>query len=249
MVSNLGVPNTVLGLLRDLSVDARLQRRIRNIHYDRGQLFWANLAITEPPRYRAEADNPGVGAQPRLYWGAKDLDYLSLRYQPEIYLKGFAQSPYVLCSVDSLWDRMRAPAGSHIIGVEEFAAPRRRFSPARWGEIKEQFTDNLLRAWARYAPNMTSDNVIAMRLYGPDDIERERPNMIEGGYSTGSTIASQLGRFRPIPEITGHRLLLDNVYDCSANMHSGSGIGRGSSYNCFQEIARDLKLQTASVAA
>ena len=44
---------------------------------------------------------------------------------------------------------------------------------------------------------MTPDNIIAMSLYGPDDIEDKRPDMIQGGYSAGSTIASQLGRFRP----------------------------------------------------
>lgn len=150
----------------------------------------------------------------------------------------------MLCSVDSLWDETRAPAGSHIIGVEEFSAPRRLFSPDQWREVKERFTANLLREWQRYAPNMTPDNVLAARVYGPDDIERERPNMVEGGYSTGSTIASQVGRFRPVPELTGYRVLLDNVYDCSANFHSGSGIGRGSSVNCFQEIAHDLGLET-----
>jgi phytoene dehydrogenase-like protein len=96
---------------------------------------------------------------------------------------------------------------------------------------------------------MTRDNVLALRVYGPDDIERERPDMIESGYSTGSTIASQLGRFRPVPELTGYRLLLDNVYNCSANLHSGSGIGRGSSYNCFHEIARDLGAESTPLLA
>ncbi|HSC04944.1 MAG TPA: NAD(P)/FAD-dependent oxidoreductase [Solirubrobacteraceae bacterium] len=249
VVSNLGLAQTVLRLLRDARVDHRLRRRIANIHYDRGQLLWANLAIHEPPRYAAEADNPGVGAQPRLYWGPKDLDYVHLRYQPEILLNGFASRPYVLCSVDSLWDSSRAPSGSHIVGVEEFSAPRRRFSASEWSGIKERFTENLVSAWSHYAPNMTRENVIAARVYSPDDIERERPNMIEGGYSTGSTIASQLGRFRPIADLTGHRILLENVYDCSANLHSGSGIGRGSSYNCFQEIARDLHLDLAVAAA
>ena len=130
-----------------------------------------------------------------------------------------------MCSapVDSLWDHTRAPAGSHIVGVEEFAAPRRSFSPGRWREIKEEFCQHLLRRWAAYAPNMTAENVIAMRVYGPDDIERERPNMIEGGYSTASTIASQVGRFRPVPGLNGYRLLLENLYDCSANLHSGPG--------------------------
>jgi phytoene dehydrogenase-like protein len=248
-VSGLGLPQTVLRLLRDTDIDPDLVRRIRNIHYDRGQLLWANLAIHEPPAYRADADNPGVGRQPRLYWGPKDLDYLALRYQPEIFTGGFASRPYVLCSVDSLWDESRAPAGSHIVGVEEFAAPRRMFSDSAWREIKEWFGENLLREWQRYAPNMTPDNVVASRIYGPDDIERERPDMAEGGYSAGSTIASQLGRFRPVAGVGGYRLLLDNLYNCSSNLHSGPGIGRGSSLNCFQEIARDLALEPSGVAA
>jgi phytoene dehydrogenase-like protein len=249
VVSDLGLPQTVLRLLRDLDVDSELARRIGNIHYDRGQLLWANLAIAEPPRYAAEQANPGVGEQPRLYWGPKDLDYLTLRYQPEIFMHGFAGRPYVLCSVDSIWDETRAPAGSHIVGVEEFAAPRRLFSDSDWKGIKERFMDNLLREWERYAPNMTRDNVIAARVYGPDDIERQRPDMAEGGYSAGSTIASQLGRYRPTGEANGYRLLLDNLYNCSANLHSGPGIGRGSSWNCFQEIARDLALESPELAA
>ena len=115
--------------------------------------------------------------------------------------------------------------------------------------VKDGFTDNVLRKWASYAPNMTADNVIATRVYTSADIERERPNLVQGGYSGGSTIASQLGRFRPIPGLPGYRLLLDNLDDCSANLHSGPGIGRGSSYNCYQEIARTLHLEPPAVAA
>ena len=61
--------------------------------------------------------------------------------------------------------------------------------------------------------------------------------------------SADLGRFRPIPELTGYRLPLENLYDCSANLHSGPGIGRGSSLNCFREIARDHRLETAPAAA
>ena len=101
VVSGLGLPQTVLRLLRDQPVAPRILRRLRNIHYDRGQLFWANVAVHELPRYSAEEGNPGLGPQPRLYWGPKDPDYLALRYQPEIYLNGFASRPYVLCSADT----------------------------------------------------------------------------------------------------------------------------------------------------
>ena len=124
------------------------------------------------------------------------------------------------------------------------SSPRRgASSPPRSGRRSRRASPiTSSTAWQRYAPNMTPDNVIAMSLYGPDDIEDKRPDMIEGGYSAGSTIASQLGRFRPVPELSGYRMMLDNLYNCSSNMHSGSGIGRGSSLNCFDAIADDLGL-------
>jgi len=39
------------------------------------------------------------------------------------------------------------------------------------------------------------------------------------------------------------------VFDCSANLHSGPGIARGSSYNCLREIAQALDLEQPAVAA
>ena len=76
--------------------------------------------------------------------------------------------------------------------------------------------------------------------------------MIQGGYSAGSTIASQLGRYRPVPELSGYRMVLSNLYNCSSNMHSGSGIGARLERNCFNAIAarpRALGRASAAVAA
>ena len=58
VVSDLGLSQTVLRLLGDVSMQHRVRRRIENIHYDRGQLLWANLAIAEAPRYLAERRQP-----------------------------------------------------------------------------------------------------------------------------------------------------------------------------------------------
>jgi beta-carotene ketolase (CrtO type) len=124
--------------------------------------------------------------------------------------------------------RKNGRRGKHLVGVEEFAAPRRLFSSGEWHDIKETFKTKLLEQWRHYAPNMTPDNVIAVNVIGPDNIENMHPDMVEGGYSEASTMASQLGRFRPIPELSGYRTILKNVYTCSSNLHSGSGIGRGS---------------------
>jgi beta-carotene ketolase (CrtO type) len=240
VVSALGIPQTVLRMLADAELSPRLAERINNIHYDRGQLWWVNVAVHEPPQYAAETTNPGIGPQPRLYWGPKDPDYYATRYKAEIYLEGMARQTFALTSCDTYWDAGRAPEDKHIIGVEEFAAPIRLFDKAQWRDLEQRFAAQLIDHWGRYAPNMTRDNVIAVRVFGPPDIQNGHPDMIEGGYSEGSTVAWQLGRFRPMPELAGYRVLLTNVYCCSSNMHSGSGIGRGSSYNCWQTIARDL---------
>lgn len=243
VVSNLGLPQTILRLLRDVAIAPQVERRLRNIHYDRSQIFWVNLALHEPPRYAAAATNPGVGPQPRLLWGPKDPDYLATRYQPELFLHGHAKRVYAYTSVDTQWDPSRAPPGQHLVGVEEFAAPRRLFTGEQWKGIKLSLKDALISQWRAYAPNMTAENVIAVHIAAPDDVERLHPDNIEGGYSQGSTIASQMGRFRPAPGLSGYRTLLSNVYNCSSNLHSGSGIGRGSSYNCFQVMAAELGLK------
>jgi phytoene dehydrogenase-like protein len=242
VVSGLGLPQTVLDLLPDVAVPPRTAHRLRNIHYDRGQLLWANIALYELPDYASFTGDPDVGPQPRLLWGPKDPDWLATRYQAEIMTRGYSSRTYAFTSADSIWDPGRAPAGGHLVGFEEFTAPLRLFSGADWKRIEVEFTDHLIREWRRYAPNMTRDNVAALHLTLPRDVQATHPDMVEGGYSQGSTIASQLGRFRPVPELSGYRTLLPNVYTCSSSMHSGSGIGRGSSVNCWRVIAADLGL-------
>jgi beta-carotene ketolase (CrtO type) len=247
IVSSLGLTQTVLHLMRNVGVSERISHRLKNIHHDRGQLFSVNIALHEPPQYKAAACNSGIGPQPRLMWGSKDPDYLATRYQPEIFMKGHADRLHAFTSVDTLWEPSRAPAGKHLVEVNEFSAPRRLFSASDWRDIKQGFVRKLLDQWQHYAPNMTLDNVIGVNVVGPDDVEDSFPDMIEGGYSQGAMLASQLGRFRPIPELAHYRTILKNVYSCSSNLHSGAGIGRGSSYNCFQIIAADLNLNTNTI--
>ena len=102
------------------------------------------------------------------------------------------------------------------------------------------FEKRIRAQWPTYAKNMTDDNILAIQWFMPETVNASKPDMIEGGYVEGAHLASQLGRFRPIPELAGYKTILPNLYNCSANVHAGSGIGRGSSYNCFQQIAADL---------
>ena len=94
---------------------------------------------------------------------------------------------------------------------------------------------------------MTGDNIESVRITMPRDVLATHPDMLEGGYSQGTTMASQQGRFRPVPELSGYRSVLPNLYNCSSSMHSGSGIGRGNSLNCWRTIAADHGLDADAV--
>jgi len=248
VVSGLGLPQTLLDLLPSVDLPRRTANRLRNVHYDRGQLIWANVAVHEPPDYAARVGDPAVGPQPRMYWGPKDPDWLATRYQAEIMTRGYSPRAFALTSADTLWDPSRAPEGRHLVGVEEFTAPLRLFSADDWRRIEREAVDALVSQWQRYAPNMTRDNIESIRVTMPRDILATHPDMREGGYSQGTTMASQSGRFRPVPELSGYRSVLPNLYNCGSSMHSGSGIGRGSSLNCWRAIAADLGLDADAEA-
>ncbi len=72
VVSDLGLPQTVLQLLRNGEVAEKTRHRLKNIVYDRGQLVWANVVTKEAPDYASTVGSDEVGQQPRLYWGKKD---------------------------------------------------------------------------------------------------------------------------------------------------------------------------------
>lgn len=245
VVSDLGVPQTVLRLMQEVEYNQRLLHRVNTIDYDRSQIFWGNVALHELPDYKAKAFNPDLGAQPRLYFGPQDEDYMSYNYMSDIFTLGMPRPGHmqILTAPDSIWDPNRAPESKHTILIEEFAAPFRFFSEKQWLKMKREIVDRALKDWRIYAPNMTWDNVISHNIQTPLDVTYRHPDMKEGGWVEGAMMLSQQDRFRPLPEISQYRVPgAKNVYICSSNLHSCGGIGRGSSYNCFKKIVEDFNL-------
>jgi beta-carotene ketolase (CrtO type) len=241
VVSNLSALQSIR-LIGEEHLDSKIVRRVKNIRHDRHNVVWGMIAMHELPQYKAASFNPDCGKQPRMYIGPRNADYVANQYPAEIITNGIANRAYMFVGPDSIWDRSRAPEGKHIIGFEEFSAPARFFSPARWQALRNEFEDFVIREWQRYAPNMTRDNVIASRIFTPYDIQLTHPNMEEGSIAGGDMIISQLDRFRPIPELSNYRTPVDNFYLCSFATHNGVGTGRGCSLNCYQVIREDFGL-------
>lgn len=242
VVSTVDITQTVLRHIGEEHVGAKIARRAKNIWYSRGAVLWANVALHEPPNYRASETNPDCNRSPRLQVGICDMEYLSTKFQAEAFLRGFPSRLFFVSGTDSLWDDLRTPPGKHITLVEQYSAPRNHFNEREWLQIKKDFEEELIRQWSEYAPNINRENVIGMDVGTPYDIEMRHINMRYGDPSVGNAVISQMGRFRPFPELAGYKTPVENVYVCGAGTHVAMGIARPNSYNCFKVITGDFGL-------
>lgn len=241
VVSDLSALQTIR-LIGEENIDPKIVKRVRNIRHNRHTIIWAEMIIKELPQYKAACFNPDCLKAPRTYLGCKNADYMATQYFSEIFLKGISSKLFMFLSIDTIWDDSRAKEGYHIVGIEEFSAPKRFFSQSQWQDLRIEFEKRIIEQFKIYAPNMEIGNFVAARVYTPYDIEMLHPNMHEGSIACGDMIISQMDRFRPTPELSNYKMPIENVYLCSSSAHNGVGTGRGCSYNCFTVIKKDLGL-------
>jgi len=241
VVGDVGTPQLFARLVGEEHTSPEMKRRLDTNLYDRGHVWWGTIGVHELPQYKAAKDNPDLDATPRTYWAPKDLAYMENKYMHEIFLLGMSSKLFCLSAPDSIWDPTRAPEGKHSVLFEEYTCPTPFFSRREWRQLGNEFMEELMQQWRKYAPNMKKDNIVASRIITPVDVQETHLDMRDGSWSEGSMSGAQNGRFRGMPG--GFRTFIDNLYMCSSSIVGGGGIGRGSSYNCYKVIAEDYGLR------
>ncbi|MCJ7594872.1 MAG: NAD(P)/FAD-dependent oxidoreductase [Desulfobacterales bacterium] len=240
VVGDVGTYQLFARLIEKDHVNREMRRRLDTNLFDRGHVFWGTLALHELPQYKAAKNNPDINTTTRTYWAPNDLEFMENKYMHELFLLGLGSKFFCLTAPDSIWDPSRAPEGKHTVLFEEYTCPLNFFSRREWRQMADEFYDAMLDQWQIYAPNMTKDNVIGSRVITPVDLQETHLDMKNGSWCEGSMSGVQNGRFRGQPG--GFRTFVKNLYMCSSAQVGGGGIGRGSSYNCYQVIAEDFEL-------
>ncbi|MBI5446485.1 MAG: NAD(P)/FAD-dependent oxidoreductase [Deltaproteobacteria bacterium] len=216
-----------------------VKRRLKNLWGDNFGLIWATFALHELPKYTAEKDFPGCMTQ-RCYLAPLDPDYLRFGKLGDCHRNGLPSRFFHHLTHDTAFVPSYAPPGKHLCLLEDYTTEDRFFTKAEWEGIRKRTAKALLDDWRRYAPNMTEDNVIdSFVLLGPDLLERFTWDTWSGyGHS-----APQMGSFRPIPEWSGYRTHIKNLYGCAQSQHPGGSSWGLPGYNCYKAIAADLSLE------
>jgi len=240
VASNADVRQTLLSMVGEEHLSPLWAKRAETFRHGPSHVLGTPMfCIHEAPHYRSSKWDPEVD---RCFYTMVGFDGPddTIRYIRDAY-SGRLPKPAAGLWVNSLWDRAQAPAGRHAATGWYFLPPASALSAEEWEDARNTFNDRFIDQWQAAAPNMTRDNIIAHRLYTPDQMERKNM-MFEGDFSNGEFAPDQLGVNRPFPEASNYRTEIDGLYFCGPSSFPGGGVHSACGYNAYKAIAEDLEL-------
>ena len=240
VASNADVHQTLIGLVGEEHLSPLWAKRAKDFRYGPSHVLATPMfCLYEAPAYRSARWDPEIDKCFYTVVGYDGPDDMA-RYIRDAY-SGLLPAPAAGTWVNSLWDRSQAPPGRHAATGWYFFPVASELSTEEWEEVRTTFNDRFLARWREFAPNMTADNVIAHKLYTPDQMERKNM-MREGDFSHGEFVPDQQGVNRPFPEASNYRTEIEGLYLCGSSAYPGGGVHAACGYNAYKKIAEDFGL-------
>jgi phytoene dehydrogenase-like protein len=239
VITNIEPKKSFLELVGEEHLPAAFATRVKRYHSRGRSLFCLHLAVSEPPQYRAGADNAHVN---RAF--SQEMFCGTVADQVEAYQEiaaGKAPRRAMLqITLPTLFDPSQAPAGKHTVLVWQYAPFALR---GGWEKARADYAEHVLGLWQSYAPNMTRDKILATTIQDPTDTVRHNDNMVNGVDVVGDMTPDQMGYFRPFAGWSGYRSPVEGLYMCGGYCHPGGGVHAGAGHNAAGVIAEDFKLK------
>jgi phytoene dehydrogenase-like protein len=237
VVSNADPRRTFLGLLDPRELPGDFVEEVRT-YKTYSTAFKINLALAEPPRYRA-FDAGAVGtAYPTYVHIGPSLEYLERAYDDAKYGRCSAR-PFLSPVVPTIVDRELAPPGRHILNIFGGHAPY-TLAGGPWDDAaRDRLCATVLDTLAEYAPNVR-DAVLHRQILAPPDLEAVFA-LPHGHIFHGELSLDQLFFFRPVPGWANYRSPVRGLYQCGSATHPGGGVMGVSGHNAAREILRDWR--------
>jgi len=240
VASNADVHQTLIGLVGEEHLSPLWAKRAKDFRFGPSHVLATPMfCLYEAPAYRSARWDPEIDKCFYTVVGYDGPDDMA-RYIRDAY-SGLLPAPAAGTWVNSLWDRSQAPPGRHAATGWYFFPVASELSTEEWEEVRTTFNDRFLARWREFAPNMTADNVIAHKLYTPDQMERKNM-MREGDFSHGEFVPDQQGVNRPFPEASNYRTEIEGLYLCGSSAYPGGGVHAACGYNAYKKIAEDFGL-------
>lgn len=240
VASGLNPQQTFLSLLSADSVAPNVREKAAGFRYNLlAPLFALNLALDQPPRWRA-AEHPELDKAFMVVLGLERFE--QFHNIVAAHQDGRLPETVMWGACPTLFDPSQAPPGKHTLFMWEKVPYALRGAPKNWESEKYAHGEHLLDLLRNFAPNLTSDVVIDRFVRTPVDTEISLPNMKAGDLLVGSFAHGQVGYDRPFPGAGEYRTPVERLYLCGASSHPGGNITGLCGYNAARVLAADLSL-------
>ena len=202
-------------------------------------MFVTHYATTEAPAYQV-----GEGNVQSVALGVAQTTERQLRIS-EDFRRGVAAAddPVLLVLAPSVADSSLTPEGRHLVKVIGFHPYALREGPGHWDTIKERVAESHLEHLRRYAPNLTSDKILASDIRSPLDLERYNRHNWHGSCHGGDMSPAQSETLRPAPGFAQHRMPIPGLYQTGATTHPGGSVTGAPGRNAAMVLLTDLGRQ------
>lgn len=243
VISNADPYTTLVEMVGEDYLPRTFYERVKDIQLDEFSYFQVHLALKAPVRYALhEANDPAVAQAMNVNMGPEKPAELEAMWR-EIRAGEFPEHVCLHAICPTAFDPLQAPTGKHAASVYlpvPFQLKDKK--PEDWVKLKNGFMEQVLKAWRRYATNLTDENITMKVAMEPFYISGRWPNMRRGSVWGARKIPTQMGELRPIEQISDYRTPIKGLYQVGVSMHPADAVIAGSGYNCWKVMKQDLNL-------
>ena len=241
VVSTIDPHQTFLDYVGEANLDPDFTAMIKAYQWEKWSLCNLHLALSEPPAFKAAAEDPEINRALIYLLGYESLADLKSHYDA-VFAGEMPRNAAFNCCFPSVHDAYQAPAGRASGLLSEIAPYDLADGGAEKWLLRAYREENARRQIAlleTYTSNIGQDTVLWTYITTPKDIENKYPNMVKGGYKQGAYHPLQMGFLRPNQDCSHYRTPVKNLYLGGASVAPGGMIIWGPGYNCANAIAED----------
>ena len=235
VASSLDPHSTFLELVGKENLPGDLKESVEGWNYDKWSFNTLHVATKEAPQYAS--DHFWTNEAFMTIFGFDSMDEILSHWDNVVAGRIDEHNLGGHSTCETFWDRHLA----RMPGEVSFFQMHAPFNiKGGWDQRGSEIKEAMLAKWQKAAPNMTPENIIAMEMETPMDIEIRMPNMRRGSIKHGDYRPVQLGCFRPNQECSSTKTPIEGLYVCGASTYPGGLILGGPGYLAANRIVEDM---------
>ena len=245
VVSTIDPHQTFLKYVNADHLESDFVEMIENYHWEKWSFLQIQLALAEPPQFKAAEKNPDINKASLYIIGYEAISDLIGQWDT-IFSGEIPENAGYNCCFPSIHDPFQAPAGRANCTISQMMPYDLNDGGSdRWlsVQLKEELTERQIIMLQKYAPNLTRDKILYSYTVTPADIQNKYANMVKGSYKQGAYHPLQMGYLRPNQDCSHYRTPVKNLYVGGASVSPGGMVIWGPGYNCANAICEDFGIE------